>query len=189
MRACPRRSGQWLCSAESSRAKSRNSEERRPRRGHFAIAGWAQPPSRRGNEALDARCAADLGYVEPSFMIDRDMVRPMHLAGIAALREVGGDHLAAVRVDHADLAVSTVEHQDPIGVAGEGSGIPGCSDLACCAFVEGYLANIAPIGREDLDAVVGAVADVELVIDHRHAMDRGELVRDMPLPAHVGRTW
>src|SRR5262249_49885270 len=63
-------------------------------------------------ELLDPPAEADLGSVQITLGVDRDVVDPFELAGLAAVPAPLGQHLAGLAGDGDDLAVGAVGDED-----------------------------------------------------------------------------
>src|ERR1700748_3783134 len=131
-------------------------------------------------EALQAAAVVGLGRVDVAFRVGRDAVHGVELAGhLAAIAEARED-LEGLTIEDPDLLVLAVGQVDELllRIVRERD-VPGRSVAEGALADPGFLDELA-FRREDLDAIVDAVADVDHAIDRhlRAVHGRAELLRD-----------
>src|SRR5262245_4541314 len=124
-------------------------------------------------EALHALARAHFGRVKVAASVDREVVEPVELAGLAAEAPERGDALPGLAHHDVDLTVRAVRDEEMRlqRVGREDQIVHRAVDLRF--RLDRVLANEGAVLAEHLDAVVGAVADVDQTIDREsHAMHR-----------------
>src|SRR4029077_4709434 len=127
---------------------------------------------------LQAFAGIDFARIEVAARIELADVHPVEFAGAAAGPAAGADNGAIVAADDVQNVVGAIDHDEVVLflVARRERDAPGRAGAARLG-VEHELPHEAAVLAEDLDAIVGAVADIdEAVLAQRDAMHRiGEL--------------
>ncbi len=131
------------------------------------------------HEPLEALSLVRLGRVEVALRVDRDAVHAVELPGLPAAVAERRQLLQRLAIDDAHFLVHAVGHEDVLllRVLRERD-VPHRAGVLRVLLVERFLDELA-LGREDLEPVADAVADVQQAIDrHVGAVHRvAELLR------------